>query len=392
MAISISKYIDIKSKVVQGSVGSRDFSGLVFTKDEMNATVDSAYTTIKASYEAGNPVALTKDGIAACFASTTDIYKFASNYFGYSGGNHTPSVLNVAIVKETSTDVYETALTAYNRVLGQFTNFGAFTFIGDFELGDADDGGILSVANANESSSCVFVVAATSSNEASYASALNGNDMVHLVVSTPASGTNLAAWMCVAWYASVDYDQVGASATIDYKQFSGATAEVSDDATKTTYDTAHVNYVGLVQVNGTEMKFYQTGVNMDGTDTGVVRDRVWIEGEIQAGWFNLNSGVQKVEASYVGAAKVKAMVLDVAKSAVDNGSILVEKPLTDTQIAVIRGITNDTSAPDTIQSTGYYIDASIVLDSETNKYVCQYTLVYAKGDHISKVAGTNYLV
>ena len=115
-----------------------------------------------------------------------------------------------------------------------------------------------------------------------------------------------------------------------------------------------------------------------------------MEGEIQAGWFNLNSGVQKVEASYSGAAKVKAMVVDAATKAVENGCILVEKPLDDAQIAQIRSITNDDSASDTVQSTGYYVATSIVKSG--NRYVCQYTLVYAKGDHIGKVTGTNYLV
>ena len=53
MAIPISAYIDITSKVVQGTVGSRDFSGLVFTKDEMLSTVPGAYAEIKTSYAGG---------------------------------------------------------------------------------------------------------------------------------------------------------------------------------------------------------------------------------------------------------------------------------------------------------------------------------------------------
>lgn len=390
MAIPISAYIDITSKVVQGTVGSRDFSGLVFTKDTMLATVPSAYADIKTDYAAGKPVALTQDGIKECFASDTDIYKYASNYFGYNGGNHAPAVLNVACVLSTGTDVYETALTAYNRVLGQFTNFGACAFIGGFELGAAESGGLLDVATANEGNNCLLVVASTPTNESTYSTALASCTMTHLVIG-PASDTDgMASWMCVAWFASVDYTKTDASATIDYKQFAGQTAVVTDLATKQAYDGDHANYIGLVQVNGTDMSFYQTGVNMDGVDTGVVRDRMWMEGEIQAGWFNLNSGVQKVEASYSGAAKVKAMVVDAATKAVENGCILVEKPLDDTQIAQIRSITNDDSASDTVQSTGYYVATSIVKSG--NRYVCQYTLVYAKGDHIGKVTGTNYLV
>ena len=390
MAIPISAYIDITSKVVQGTVGSRDFSGLVFTKDEMLDTVPEAYAGVKSDYGSGKPVALTRDGVIACFASSSDIYKYASKYFGYNGGNHAPAVLNVACVLSTGTDVYETALTAYNRVLGKFTNFGACAFIGGFELGTSESGGLLDVATANEGNDRELVIATVPSNEATYAAALASCNMVHLVIGPTTDTDAISSWMCVAWFASVDYTKTDASATMDYKQFAGETPVVDSLATKQAYDTAHANYVGLVQVNGQNLAFYQTGVNMDGVDTGAIRDRMWIEGEIQAGWFNLNSGVQKVEASYSGAAKVKAMIVGVATAAVENGCILIEKPLDDTQIAQVRSLTNSESAPDTVQSTGYYVATKIIKSG--NRYLCQYILVYAKGDHIGKVVGTNYLV
>lgn len=390
MAIPISAYIDITSKVVQGTVGSRDFSGLVFTKDEMLSTVPEAYAEIKTDYAGGKPVALTRDAVVACFASDSAVYSFAMKYFGYNGGNHAPAVLNVACVLSTGTGTYETALSAYTRVLGKFTNFGAFAFIGSFELGEAQAGGLLDVATANEGNDRELVIATTPSNESTYATALASCNMVHLVIGPATDTSAVSSWMCVAWFASVDYTKTDASATMDYKQFAGETAVVDSLATKQAYDAGHANYVGLVQVNGQNLAFYQTGVNMDGVDTGVVRDRMWLDGEIQAGWFNLNSGVQKVEASYTGAAKVKAMVVDVATSAVENGCILIEKPLDNAQIAQVRSITNNESAPDEVQSTGYYVATKIIKSG--NRYLCQYILVYAKGDHIGKVVGTNYLV
>ena len=391
MGIPISAYIDIKSKIIQGAVGTRDFSGLVFTADSMKATVGSDFTAIKGEYDAGNPVALTSDAIKECFADTTDIYKFASKYFGYNGGNHSPVVLNVAKVL-TESNESETALSAYNRVLGKGSNFGAFTFIGNFSLGTADAGGLLDVATANESSSLVMCVVVSGTQESDAVSALAGCTMVHLLVSTVTSGTNLNARMFLAWYASVDYTKVDASATIDYKQFAGADAEVDTASTKQEYDADHANYIGLVQVNGSELKFYQTGVNMNGIDSGVVRDRVWMEGEIQAGWFNLTSSTTKVPANYVGAAMVKAMIVGVATAAVGNGAILLDKTLDESQKAAIRAYTGTDEAIDIIESTGYYVDAKVIKPEGESRYVCQYTLVYAKGDHIGKVSGTNFLV
>lgn len=390
MAIPISAYIDIKSKIIEGTVSTRDFSGLVFTKDAMQSTVGADWTSIKTDYDAGKPVALTSDGIKACFADTTDVYKFASNYFGYDGGNHAPVVLNVAKVLETE-GTYETAKSAYDRVLGQFSNFGSFTFIG-FALGTASGGGLLDVATANDTSSCVMVYETNSTDESTDKTALAGCKMVHVEVSTVASGNNLNAWKFLAWYASVDYTKVDASSTIDYKQFAGASAEVTTASTKTTYDADHVNYIGLVQVNGSELKFYQPGVNIDGTDSGVVRDRVWMEGEIAAAWFNLTTNVTKVPANYVGAAMVKALVVDVATRAINNGAILIDKELDSTQKAAIRAYTNVEGAVDAVQATGYFVNAKVVKPTGSSQYVCEYTLIYAKGDHIGKVSGTNYLV
>ena len=398
MAIPISAYIDTTSRVVQGTVGSRDFSGLVFTKDAMLETVPEAYRSIKEDYDEGKPIALTKAGVAACFASTSDTYKCASKYFSYSGGNHIPAVLNVACVlvsdespgDESGDDMYETPLAAYNRVIGQFTNFGAFTFIGGFAIGTADSGGLLDVASANSASTCGFVVAATPSTQAAVTSALGGLELVHIVVGPSTDASGLSSWMCVAWYAAVDYTKTDASSTMDYKKFAGEEAVVTDLATKNAYDAANANYIGLVQVNGTGLSFYQTGVNADGIDTGVVRDRMWIEGEIYAGWFNLTASGRKVEASYVGAAKVKAMIVGVATRAIDNGCILIDKPLDESQVMQIASITNDDFASDSVQSTGYYVSTKIVKSG--NRYICQYVLIYAKGDHIGKVTGTNYLV
>lgn len=383
MAIPINKYIDIKSKVVQGTVGKRDFSGLVFTADSILTTAPS---DIKASYDAGEVVQLTKEGVAACFADTTLVSKFAGNYFGYNGGNSVPTTLNVVKVL-TNSGTQETAKAAYTRVTDKFTNFGAFTFLGNFTLGTKGGNGLLDVATANDSSASVFVYVSTAKADAT---GLNGLAMTHFYIAADATDKATAAWMPIAWYASVDYDKANASSTIDYKQFGGSVASVTDGTTKDEYDALNANYVGLVQVNGRNLQFYQTGVNMDGTDTGVVRDRVWMESEIASRWFNLTASASKVPANYTGEAMVRSMVIDVATNAISNGVILVDKPLDSTQIATIVSYTGDDNAPASVESDGYYIDTKIV--KEGNKYICQYTLVYAKGDHIGKVTGSNYLV
>lgn len=386
MAIPIRNYIEIKTQLVQSIAGERDFSGMVFSSDSMKDTVPAAYSEAKSNYNDGKPVALDSDGIAACFATSSDVAVFAGKYFAYNGGTKTPSILNVC-------KVLTTPKAAYDLCTTETVNFGAFTFLGDFDLGTESSGDLLEVAKANDNFDAMLqmVIACGSSDVSTYASALSGLSMTHLVVSTPAdSATNFGAAPAVSWYASVNYNSVNSSATIDYKQFGGEPAEVTDGTTKASYDTLRANYIGEVKTYGSTIRFYQTGVNMNGVDMGVMRDASWIKGQIEAGYFDLQLNSQKLAADLSGEAAITNLVIGVANRAIGNGSILIDKPLDATQIATINRYANDDNASDQVQATGYYIATEIVkVDA---KYHVQYTLIYGKGDHIVKVDGTHVLV
>ena len=391
MAIPIRNYIEIKTQLVASVAGERDFSGMVFSVDGMKATVPAAYADIKAKYEEGKPVALDSAGIAECFDTDTDVALFAGKYFGYSGGTRTPGIINVC-------KVLTTAKAAYDACIEKTVNFGAFTFIGDFSLGDSGDGGLYDVAQANDSSDAMLqmVVACDSSTVDAFAAALSGLQMTHLVVATPEDesgsdiGTNFGAFPAVAWYASVNYNSQNASATIDYKQFGGEPAEVTTGAEKSAYDSLNVNYIGEVKTYGSTIRFYQTGVNMNGVDMGAMRDAAWIKGQIEAGYFDLQLNSQKLAADLSGEAAVQNLVVGIANRAIGNGSILIEKPLDALQIALVNQYANNPNAADQVQSAGYYVSTQIV--KVDKKYHVQYTLIYGKGDHIVKVEGTHVLV
>lgn len=390
MAIPIRNYIEIKTQLVASVAGERDFSGMVFTIDAMKATVPTAYADIKTKYGEGKPVALDSAGIAACFDTDSDIAVFAGKYFGYSGGTRTPSILNVC-------KVLSTAKAAYDACIEETVNFGTFTFLGDFSLGSTGDNGLYDVAQANDSSDVMLqmVIACDSSSVSTYADALAGLQMTHLVVATPedesgsGTGTNFGAFPAVAWYASVNYNSTNASATIDYKQFGGEPAEVTTGTDKAAYDKLNVNYIGEVKTYGAT-RFYQTGVNMNGVDMGVMRDAAWIKGQIETGYFDLQLNVQKLAADASGEAAVQNLVVSVANRAIGNGCILMDKPLDATQIATINSYANDEFAASQVQSAGYYVATEIV--KVDKKYHVQYTLIYGKSDHIVKVYGTHVLV
>lgn len=392
MAIPISEYIDITTKAQSNVTGSRDFSGLVVTIDAINTS-----DIHKEDYDVGKVISLTSTEVGDAFNDDTYVKAFASEYFGAGA-----RLLN--IVKRQGS---ETALAAYNRIISEFQNFGSISFLGatnTWATGTASSGGLLQVATQNQESGYLIVVPTTVANRATDSVAFDGILGTHLVQdaittireasSNPAVTAitaNLGAAMVQGWYGSVNYSLSNASSSIDYKTLGGKTETVTTLADKRTCDGLKVNYIGLVQAHGFQRKFYQQGKNMDGMDIGVFRDAMWIKGEVEAGWFNLIGSATKIPANETGAAMVRAMVITVAEQGLDNGVILVDKPLTDAQVLLANNEAGGADAASSIMSNGYYVATKIVQEND-GRYTCQYLLEYGKGDHIGKVVGTHYLV
>lgn len=387
MAINMKRYIDIGTTVVNELTGSRDFSALVFTKDAMKSSVTSSDAN-KVAYEAGNVISLAKDEVGTYFADSTDIFKFATKYFGYTSlTGRSPNRINIAFV-----DTDETANVRFNEVVESFVNFGTVTFIGSgFTIGTAGSNGLLDVASSNQNFGMqyLFVVPVKDSDIGS-----DGHTLFHDIHGTHIVLENdsdaYPAWRACAWAASLNYDDINASSTLMFKKFGNTDGAVKTDALADKYDKARINYVGLVQTRADTVQFYQTGVNADGLDAGVYIDSAWIQSRIDEGWFALATGTNKIPANGTGLAIVRAMILGVAERALENGCILADKPLTNEQIALVNQYAGNTAAADAVQTTGYYIAAMIELID--GKYTIKYTLVYSKGDHISKVVGTHVLV
>ena len=378
MAIPISEYISISNKMLTSAGGAIDFSGLILTSSAMsewNGEGSDPYETIRTDYAAGKAVSLTRDLVVELFASTTDAYKFAIKYFG-----NRATVLH--FVKKTES-TYAASFTKAVETNG-FTNFGCFAVVDP--SASLDDLADLAAINANYGYRYAFCVGTVKTNAQSYSAKLMGVIGCHLTIGDDV----YCSWMPMSFVASLDYNQRAASSTIDYMAFSG-NAAVTNAADKHTMDGLRANYLGVVQTHGMQRKFYQTGVNMDGVDLGAYMDACWIQAQIEEGWFGLVGTGVKIPANAGGATTVKAMVIDVAERALDNGCILNDKPLSDSVRSEINMYANNANAADVVSRVGYYIDAQIVTESGSGKYVCQYILIYAKADHIMKVAGTHII-
>ena len=387
-AIPITEYIDVGTKVLTGGVAEVDFSALVFTKESMKSSIAEPYATSLADqisdYEDGKVITLTKDAIEALF-DAGPLTTWCGKYFGYSNDGRAPSVINLFKV-----GLGVAAKSAYDAALADFTNFGSIAFVGK----DFTPQSLQTVATANESTGyalSVSCVPTAYSTTAGYFADCKNVFLAQDVDETISEDTvNLGSWMFCAWCATSNYNRAQMADSIDFKVFGGATATVLDAVSKSARDAARVNYIGKTQTHGLQRQFMQPGLMMDGTDAGVWRDAQWIKAMVEIGWINLaTSG--KVPASYVGCAKVRSLVVDIATRAIDAGAILVDKPYDNDTRAKINQYAQDEGAADEIESTGYFVSTKIlkIVKGNNTRYQIEYTLIYGKGDHIAKVVGSH---
>ncbi len=109
---------------------------------------------------------------------------------------------------------------------------------------------------------------------------------------------------------------------------------------------------------------------------------------------NLFLALPRVPANTTGRGQVLSVVRGGVDAALNNGTISVGKALTTIQIAYITAQSGSATAYRQVQSSGYWLDAEIVLDTvpDPDEYKAVYTLIYAKDDAIRKVEGSHILV
>ena len=387
-AIPITEYIDVGTKVLTGGVAEVDFSALVFTKESMKSSISEPYATSLADqisdYGDGKVITLTKDAIEALFDAGT-LTTWCGKYFGYSNDGRAPSVVNLFKVGSGVT-----ATQAYDAALADFTNFGSIAFVGK----DFTPQSLQPVATENESTGyalSVSCVPTAYSTTAAYFADCKNVFLAQDVDETIGEETvNLGSWMFCAWCATSNYNRAQMADSIDFKVFSSATATVLDAVSKRARDAARVNYIGKTQTHGLQRQFMQPGLMMDGTDAGVWRDAQWIKAMVEIGWINLATS-DKIPANYVGCAKVRSLVVDIATRAIDAGAILVDKPYDNDTRTKINQYAQDDGAADEIEATGYFVSTKIlkVVKGNNTRYHIEYTLIYGKGDHIAKVVGSH---
>lgn len=398
MAISQDRYIQITSSIFQPTVRDRDLSGLVFSNGAMLesvATTDANYV----KYTGGKPITLSLSEVATYFGTTSDEYKFAQRYFSYiSPSGRSPQALSfVDVGASTDSAGYKGNLVdAFEGAISETTNFGSFTFLpttGGIDI-SSDFSAMKDVYTLNDGLNYMFLAIHgeiyNSTTSITRAQACGALKMTNFTV----GADKYCAALPMAIAAATRYDRNSSATCFMYKQLAAENPVVNTDTLATTLDDAHINYYGQTQVNGQQIAFYQRGVNLDGTDTAIAYNEMWLKSQVATNFFNYVTNVERIPANYVGESIVEsAIVMPVILQGLSNEVIMPGKTLTAQQRAAIFQYTGDETAADQVQENGYWLSTSVGLRSGSDsEYEASYRLVYSKADSIRFVDGTHNLI
>lgn len=391
MAISQTKYIDIHSQIANFPIGNRDLSGLVITGSDMLSQTDTALAAVKTAYDAGTVITVSLDETRSLFGATSNEYLFASKYFGYvTPTGSTPRAISFAkCLKED--DTFETANEAFTRISESTDGFGSFTFLSttthEFTLSD-----IKTALQTNAGLNNKFLGSVgeqyTTASDATTAAGTTLGAISGAVYTVGADA--YAAAMPMAMLAATNYGGTNTVLCYMFKQFPGETAVVKTDTEYEALKAANVNFYGQTQANGKNISFYQRGFNLDGVDTAVYCNEMWLKSSISAALLNYFTTVTRIPANYVGAGMLRSVIIDSVLQGLRNGTIMPGKTLNQAQKSLVYQYSGVEDAYVAVESDGYWMD--IVIEAEGNDYKAVYRLIYSKGDSIRFIDGTHYLV
>lgn len=273
-------------------------------------------------------------------------------------------------------------------------NYGSFIFMATLTLEQH-----VAIASWNQAQNVMFQyhVATTAANAATWAAALD--DYAGTGVTLLSAQANDYVEMLPSMVlASTNYSNRASVQNYMFQQYSPIPSSVTTNANADLYDGLRVNYYGQTQTAGQQIAFYQRGVLGGGAtapvDMNTYANEQWMKDRAGSLIMGLLLG-QRVSANASGRTAVLANVRTVIDEGLNNGTISVGKPLTQNQILFITEQTGDENAFHQVINAGYWNDARIDSDTDTNGIVSfkvVYQIIYSKDDVVRLVEGTHTLI
>ncbi len=400
MAISLSKFVDVKSTWPGQGTEQRTFGGLIFTDEDAASSTSSGFKT---DYEASKVIELQEEEVKDLFGQTSDVYKFAKRYYGYYNiTNRTAGPIKVVKVKEG-----EDPADALVRVDGSDNGFGSFVFIGTFdedslkaayEQNAAFDTRYLAVhcivaGETDDTTNGTYSVS-SAAGKCKPNGTFAGIDGLCVVY----GHDKYTAAIPMAIFASTDYDSANSVVCQMFKQHDDETATVANDSDYSTLTAAHVNFYGTTQSNGKTISFYMPGYNVDGTDTAIYCNEIWFKSRCTTDLFSMLIANGRIPANDDGVTMVKNVVLDACVPAATAGVFMAKTPTKEEQRKITKICTmasySDAQADSVVSSVeanGYGVVA--YLDKNAGgEHIAVYYVFYGTADSIRAVKGNNLLV
>lgn len=350
--------------VLQTAIRAVDANGVVWS----NATV---------TYEAnigfvlkGGSVADSVIGYASAAASGTDI----SGLIGWNEASL--PILSNGINAETPVDCL-TRTTAVN------SNFGSFAFVDALTSAQV---GQVAAWNAAQGVQFIYSEAVDATNYSTIQAAVSNYEGTALTYGID----RFVVYMPMAIMAATNYNAINGTVNYMFNQFDNENATVASDSMANTLDALKINYYGQTQTFGQQISFYQRGY-LQGTfaDMGAYANECWLKSAIESECLTLLLARNILPANSTGKGILRGILQNVINEALNNGSIMPGKTLSNTQKAVVFDMTGDEGALNQIEQSGYWLGVEIVQVTVNNvlEQHLQYTLIYSKGDSIRKIIG-----
>lgn len=304
----------------------------------------------------------------------------ASQYLGWD-------LASSPILSQGSND---TTLTAeMDRISNTSNNFGSFCFV---EALATDQIAEVAKWNGTQNVKYLYSIPAMPSTAAAISAATVGQKGA---CPTLTLGEQYDEIIPMAIGACIDFTRPNASVNFMYHEFPGFKPTVSTDSDKEKYDALNVNYYGVTQQAGQLINFYQMGyLQGEIQQIGVYWNEMWFKDAIKTDVLNMFLLSKSIPVNKSGKATAIGVIQGVINEALNNGVILVEKELTNAQKAYITQLSGDDTAWRSVQSAGYWLNVEIKQRQVNGKtqYYCDYVLIYAKGDSIVKLEGSDVLI
>jgi hypothetical protein len=200
--------------------------------------------------------------------------------------------------------------------------------------------------------------------------------------------------------AATNYNEPNSVNNYMFYQFANRNIVISDDPTADTADKSRGNYIGVTQMSGQQLAFYQRGVlcggSQDATDMNTYANEMWLKSALSGRIMSLFLNVGSVAANPTGASSILAVIQPILTMAGDNGTFSAGKEINVVQQQYITQVSNDKNAWRQVQTIGYWLDIDfssyVNENTQLTEWQATYKLIYSKGDAIRFVSGSDILI